>query len=26
RTDLLEQRVPMMQAWADYVMSQIVNK
>ncbi|EOB5200235.1 hypothetical protein, partial [Escherichia coli] len=23
---LLEQRVPMMQAWADYVMSQIVNK
>ncbi|HFK7321612.1 TPA: hypothetical protein ACGZVW_004720, partial [Escherichia coli] len=21
-----EQRVPMMQAWADYVMSQIVNK
>ncbi|HHX7540150.1 TPA: hypothetical protein ACVNMU_005658, partial [Escherichia coli] len=22
----LEQRVPMMQAWADYVMSQIVNK
>ncbi|EOZ4832820.1 hypothetical protein ACQRNO_005756, partial [Escherichia coli] len=25
-TDLLEQRVPMMQAWADYVMSQIVNK
>ncbi|WP_425540464.1 tyrosine-type recombinase/integrase, partial [Shigella flexneri] len=23
RTDLLEQRVPMMQAWADYVMSQL---
>ncbi len=24
RTDLLEQRAPMMQAWADYVMSKIV--
>jgi len=23
RTDLLEQRVPMMQAWADYIMSEI---
>ncbi len=23
RTDLLEQRVPMMQAWADYVMSKL---
>ncbi|STE87038.1 integrase [Escherichia coli] len=24
RTDLLDQRIPMMQAWADYVMSQIM--